>query len=418
MLLGPNQERPKMIANGIFKKVVYKRQASWGAPISGASGGQLLARVTSDIDLNKNTYRSNVIRSDLQRADMRHGTRMPKGKIAGELTIGVHKDFFETFCRQTWQVAATTGALTTVAAASTSGAQGTFTRSGGSYLTDGFKLGDVGRWAGWATTGVSNNGKNVMIIGLTATVMTAVTLDGSAIGAKVAGDSVTFALQGKKTWVPLAGHTNDSYTIEHFYSDIGESEYFDSCRLGNLNVNLPATGMATIEMEFVGRDMSTQTGAYFAAPTAIPAGATLAAVNGILVVAGTVVGIVTGMSLSGNANATTGEVVGSNTTPDVFMGSVDVTGSLTAYFQNVALRDLFKNETEASIMCAFTADNTPGADFLAFVLPRIKAGGATKDDGEKGLIITMPFTALLNTTGGAGVNSLATTISVQDSSVT
>ena len=405
------------IANGIFKKVAYKKQATWGAPITGATGGQRVPRVTSDIDLSKNTYRSNNIRDDMQRADMRHGTRMVKGKIAGELTIGAHKDFYETFCRQLWQVASTTGALITVAAATTTQAMGTFTRSAGSFLTDGFKLGDVGRWAGWTTTGVNNNGKNVMIIGLTATVMTAITLDGSAIATKAAGDSVTFTLKGKKTWVPLAGHTNDSYTIEHFYSDINESEYFDSCRLASLNANLPATGMATVEFEFMGRDMGTQTGAYFVSPTAVSTGSTLAAVNGVLIVAGVAVGIITGLSISGTANATTGECVGSNVTPDVFMGSVDVTGTITAYFSDVSLRNLFKDETEASVMCAFTADNGAGSEFLSFVLPRVKAGGATKDDGEKGLVITMPFTALLNTAGGAAANSLATTLSIQDSSV-
>lgn len=406
-----------VIANGTFKKVVYKRQASYGAPVSGAAGGQYLARVTSDLDLAKESYRSNAVRSDLQRADMRHGTRSIKGKIAGELTVGAHKDFFETFCRQTWQAPAATAAVITIAAAPTTGSQGTFTRSAGSFITDGYKLGDVVRWTGWTAGGISNNAKNMMVIGLTALVMTVLTLDGSAIATKAAGDSVTCAVKGKKTWVPLSGHTNDSYTIEHFYSDINESEYFDSCRLASLNVNLPATGLATIDLEFMGRDMGTQTGAYFAAPAATSTGATLAAVNGVLVVGDTQVGIVTGLSISGTANATTGQVVGSNVSPDVFMGAVDVTGTITAYFENVALRNIFKDETEASIMCAFTADNTAGAEFLAFTLPRIKAGGATKDDGEKGLVITMPFTALLNVAGGAAVNSLATTFSVQDSSV-
>jgi hypothetical protein len=406
-----------MIANGIFKQVRYKRQPAYGT-IATAAGAQSLPRVSSDLDLTKNSYKSAGIRTDMQRADFRHGTRSIKGKISDELKVGVHKDFFETFCRQTWQVPATTGALLDVTAASTSGALGTFTRAAGSFITDGFKLGDVGRWDGWELDGADNNGKNMMIVGLTDTVMTAMTLDGSPVADDAAGDGVTFTLKGKKTWVPLSGHTNDMYTIEHFYSDINESEAFDSCRLAAMNINLPSTGYATIDLEFLGRDMATQTGAYFTNPTAAVVGSALVAVNGVIVVDGEAVGIVTGLTISGNANASTGEVVGSNVSPDVFMGSVDVTGNITAYFMNTTLRDMFKNETEASVMCAFTADNTPSAEFMTFVMPRIKAGGATKDDGEKGLVITMPYTALLNIAGSqAGAATLATTLAIQDSSV-
>ena len=408
------------IANGIQKKLRYKRQVSFGAPISGAAGGKSLRRVTSNLDLSKNTYRSNEIRDDQQRADMRHGTRKVEGSINGELTVGTYADFFETFCRQLWQTAATTGALTNVTATQTAGPVPTvtFTRAAGSFLTDGFKVGDVGRWAGWATTGTANNANNLFITALSATVMTGIYLNGSAGGAKVSGDSVTFLLQGKKTWMPQSNHTNDSYTIEHWYSDIAQSEVFDSCRLGTLNLSLPPTGLATIELGFMGRDMARGVASYFTNPAASNTGRALAAVNGAIFVGGVQVALLTGLTISGAANATTGEVVGSNVTPDVFMGSMDITGQMTVYFQDASLRDLFVDEVEASISCAFTTTNLATADFLAFNMPRVKCGGATKDDGEKGLIMTMPFTALINDlAGGPTAASLATTFSVQDSTV-
>ena len=163
--------------------------------------------------------------------------------------------------------------------------------------------------------------------------------------------------------------------------------------------------------------MTTQTGAYFTAPAQPPAGSALAAVNGALVVNGTPIAVLTGLTIQCNGNASTGQVVGSNVSPDIFMGSVEVTGNITAYFENVAFRDMFLNETEANLVAAFTANNSPAADFIAFVMPRIKAGGATRDDGDKGLVITMPYTALLNTSGGAAAASLATTLSIQDSTV-
>jgi hypothetical protein len=55
-------------------------------------------------------------------------------------------------------------------------------------------------------------------------------------------------------------------------------------------------------------------------------------------------------------------------------------------------------------------------------MPRVKVGGAGKDDGEKGIVQTMPFTALFDTGAGAdkgatATDSLATTLSIQDSTV-
>lgn len=81
------------------------------------------------------------------------------------------------------------------------------------------------------------------------------------------------------------------------------------------------------------------------------------------------------------------------------------------------MRDLFINETEAALTAVFTTANTATADFIAITMSRIKTGGASKDDGEKGIIQTIPFTALLDTAGGTAttLTTLKTTISIQDS---
>jgi hypothetical protein len=122
------------------------------------------------------------------------------------------------------------------------------------------------------------------------------------------------------------------------------------------------------------------------------------------------------LNFSINGNLTSEAVVGSNSKPESFLGRVTVSGQFTAYFENATLRDLFINETESSLICAFSTNNTATADFLSFSFPRIKTGGATKDDGEKGLIQTIPFTALYNSAGGATTASThQTTIQIQDS---
>ena len=51
---------------------------------------------------------------------------------------------------------------------------------------------------------------------------------------------------------------------------------------------------------------------------------------------------------------------------------------------------------------------------MNFSMPRIKVGGASKNDGQGGLVQTLPFTVLKNNAGGVGIATEATSISIQD----
>lgn len=406
------------IATGVFKKLAIKKQAGLNqkAAAGAAGSSRYMRRVTSTLDLNKANYSSQEILESQQVRDMRHGVKSVAGSISGEVSVGGYQQPFESVCRQVVQAAATTGAIANVTAAVTVGAQGTFTRAAGSFLVDGFKIGDVVRCAGWATTGVPNNAHNFIIINLTALVMTVLALDGVAIGPKAAGDNVTITVAGKKTWMPATGQTRDYYTIEHWFGDINQSEQFVDCVFTGFTVNLPPTGMATVEFPVMGLDMQTGVAQYFNAPQAAPSGGILAAVNGALIVNGAVAGVVTGLSIVvAGQHSAPGGVVGSNVDPDIFPGVLMVTGQMTVLFTDATYRDAFLNETEMSIAAAFTASNLPAAGFTSFVMSRIKYTGATKNDGNAGLTLTMPYQALENVNGGAAVANLATTLSIQDS---
>lgn len=406
------------IATGVYKKLSLKKQSALGtiAPAGAGGSAAYMRRVTSTVDLNKATYQSNEILDTQQVRDMRHGVKSIAGSISGELSVGGYQLPMESVLRKISATASTTGALTNVTAAVTSGAAGTFTRAAGSFLTDGFKIGDVVSWTGWATTGVPNNSHNFLITALTATVMTVLAIDGVAVGAKAAGDSVTCVTVGKKTWIPSSSQTRDYYTIEHWYSDIAQSERFKDCVFTGFTATLPPTGMATVEFPVLGLDMVTGTAEYFTTPAAAPTGGILAAVNGVLLVQGTAVAVVTGLTIvvDGGYSAP-GGVVGTNLDPDIFPGVIKVSGQVTALFQDATLRDLFINETEAAISVVLTANTTANAPFTAFNMSRVKFGGVSKSDGVQGLTLTMPYTALENINGGAALANLQTTLSIQDS---
>jgi hypothetical protein len=414
------------VSSGIEKKLILAPQAAQGTcAVANLATAQYLRRVTSNLDMKKDTYQSNEMRADRQIADFRHGVRSIEGSISGELSPGTYEKFMAAILRKAWTAGVTmnVAAADNVAAANTATATGTFTRDdvGGSFITDGFKVGDVVRFTGWDTPATGNNAHNFIITALTATVMTVTGLDGVGPVTRAKGDTVACAVQGKKVWIPTTGHTEDWFSIEHAYTDVDLSEVFWDCKVNSLDIKLPATGISTIDVGIMGLNATNYAAGsapYFTAVLAAATSGVLAAVNGALYVQGTKIALLTGMDFNIAGNLTSEAVVGSNVKPDIFDGKVVVTGNMTVYFQDATFRDYFQNETEVSINAAFTTSNDANADFLAFSMPRVKVGGASKDDGDKGIIQTMPFTALFNTAGGSTVNTEATTLSIQDSTLT
>lgn len=407
---------------GLTKQVRYKAESTFGtAP--GASGAQLLRRVSSILDLDRASFASNEIQSDAQLRDMRLGIKSVSGNVSGELSPATYKDFMAAAMRSSgFTAGATTGALTNVTAAA--GPPGTFTRAAGSYISDGFKVGDIVRWAGWATGGsTANNARNYRITTLSATVMTVGTAASGAVGqaeavvAQAAGDSVTCTVVGKKLLTPPGGtYTDTSFAIEHWFPDISQSELYTGCKMGGMQVNLPSSGAATIAFPVMGQNLTEAGSAYYTTPTTYTTTQLEAAVNGSLRVGGNDLAFVTGISLGINANVTNEAVVGALVSPGVFAGRMQITGQLTALFQDQTIADYVINETEFSILAMLTTSSAINSDFVSFSIQRAKGtGGRKKNDSDRALVITFPFQALLNINGGTGTTGDLSSIVVQDS---
>jgi hypothetical protein len=414
------------MASGIEKKVVLAPQATKGTcPAANLDTAQYLRRVTSSLNVTKETYQSNEMRADRQIADFRHGVQSVEGSIAGELSPGTYEKFMAAILRKAWVAAPASGAYSDITAAVTSGNAGTFTSaSTATFLKDGLKVGDVVRQTGGAGDAAGNNARNFLITALTDKKITGLMLDGKPVVAAAPSGALTFTGVGKKTWVPTSGHTEDWFSIEHNYSDVDLSEVFWDLKVNSLAVKLPATGLATIDIGLMGlnhTNYASDASPYFTSVLAACKKGVLAAVNGALYVQGTKVALLTGLDFDVAANLSSEPVVGSNVKPDIFDGRVAVKGNMTVFFEDATFRDYFENETEVTINCVLTTEDTATADFLSFTFPRVKVGGASKDDGEKGIVQTMPFVALFNADGDDGVtctvDSLATTLSIQDSTL-
>ena len=401
------------VAQGINKITAYKAQTGLGVPAIGA-GGQILRRKTSIAETKRASYTNDEIVQHQQSTGVNLGTASSSWNFDGLLSPGTYSGLIAGLVRKLFTA---TPALTTLSLTIAGAGPFTITRGAGDFLTGGIKIGDVVRITAGTYANPVNRDNNCVVTGVTATVLTVVTLNGTTLLAEGPIATSTITVVGKKAIVPMSGHTDTLFTVEEWYADISKSEVYPDIRIGQMDIGLPASGNATIKLTAAG--LGVRTSGVVQAMTS-PAAATtspvLTAVRGVLLVNGAKNQVVTGITLSVKTALTPeGPVVGSNYAPDMARGRIEVTGQFTALFDSTTLRDMYDNETITSLVAVMAADTTNNADFVSFNMSAIKLTDAAPDDGEKAIIRTYPFTAQLNAAGGTALANDHTIVSIQDS---
>ena len=399
------------VEQGQLKKLAYKKQTALGSSASG-SGGQYLRRETAAFNLTKDKFNSNEIVTHQQYTGDTYGVSKASGTLSGVISPATYKDFLASLVRADF---ATVTAITSMSLTIAGSGPYTITRAAGDFLTGGIKIGHVVRITAGTYTGTARD-INLLVTGVTATVLTVVVPNGSTLTAQGPIASSTVTVTGKTTKVPTTGHTNDYYTLEEWYSTNSKSRLYTDMQVASAAISIPATGNSTISLPFVGLGRTKGGSQVLTSPTTETTSTILSAANAYILVNGTRTTVATSMSLTIDGKVTHGEpVIGSRTLSDVVRGEVNVSGTVTVQYDAETISDLFVNETAVSIICVLFADGTATSEFISFVIPRAKFFGDDIDDGKKQLVMTLPFTAELNSSGGAALANDQTTIGIQDS---
>lgn len=398
-------------AQGIRKLVAYKAQSGLGVPASGA-GGQLLRRRTFVPAYTRDTYVSDEIASHQQSTGATAGIKRASATHTALLSPGSYEDFFANLLRKDFAAtAAITGLSITIAG---SGPAYTVTRSAGDFLTGGIKAGDVVRLSA-GSFNAANLNKNLLVISLTATVLTVRALNGVALVAEGPIATATLSVPGKKSLVPTSGHTNGYISIEEWYSDLSRSELYTDVKVASCAVNLPATGNAELTFNLVGLNRVTAGTRVLTSPTAELTTPVLTAVNGGVLINGVLTPL-TGLQLTIDGTIAPSDAeIGSNVASDLQVGRVMVSGTFTAKFTSNAIQTIYEDQTPIGIVAVISDATAAAADFVSFNMSRVKIFSDTVDDGEKTVIRSYAFTAEINGPGGAALANDQTIISIQDS---
>lgn len=402
------------IAQGINKTIAYKKQTALGATATG-SGGQLIRRETATFNQTKDTYENNEIVAHQQSTGATHGIARSAGTINGLLSGASYSALMGSLLRKDFvATSALTGLSLTIAA---SGSNYTITRATGDFLTGGIKIGDVIQITA-GSVNANNLNKNLVVVGVTATVLTVNVLNsGATMTAEGPIASCTITVPGKKAWIPTTGHTNDYYTFEEWYSDAVRSHVYPDLQIGMLDVAVPATGNVTAAFGLVGLGAKTESGTQsLTSPTAATTTNVMSSVAGAVYVGGVRYTNITSFSLKIDGQVNPGEAnIGSNTVGDVYRGRIKVSGSFSFVYDADTLGANFLDETATSLIAVLADARTAAANTVAFVLPRVKFFSNDADDGEKQIVRTINFTAEINGSGGASLASHQTIVSIQDS---
>lgn len=289
-------------ARGSRHDLSYVAESTFGAT-PGTPSMKRVRHTSTSLNLTKQSFTSEELRSDRMIEDFRHGTQQVGGDIAFEFSYGAFDDLLE-------------GAL-------------------------------FGTWAA----------------------------DTPALGS----DQLK------------AGTTAKSFTMERRHTDIDQYLVFTGCMLNGLTLSVRPNGIVTGAFPVIGKGTSIS-GTSLGSPSDVATNSPFDSFSGSLQEGGSAIAVITAIELNLQNGLEPTFVVGSDETPQIIDGRSNLTGSISAYFEDATMLNKFVNETESSI--AFVLADTDGNQY-EFLIPRLKySGGEAPVQGEGAITINMPFQAL------------------------
>lgn len=367
--------------------VAFNEETTFNVSAATSGAQRVRANASGGLRLTRTELAPNEIRGDGMTSMGRMGSRSVAGSYSADGSVGTFDRLFQAALRSTWvplvEIAYSTAhtSITTTT--------NTIVAASGSFITSGFRVGDVIKLTGTATP--ANNNRNLRLTGVTASTLTvAETLTANATADALVGGRI---VRSRRL---LQGVVRRSFTVEEHATDLDITELFTGCRVSSMRVSLAPDGYVSFEFSFAGADMTPLASAsspYFATPvltTSIP----MTAADAVLRFGGSDVLALTGFDVTVDLRAAGMAVIGSNITPDVWENSTRITGSISAIRSDVVNVTRALAETELEFHALFVEPNTEPKNFLSLFLPRIKITVPEKSLGGDGAQIeTMSFMA-------------------------
>lgn len=349
----------------------------------------------TNLALSKSTMKSEELRSDRQIHDFRHGNKQTGGDVMGELSYGTYDDFLQAVMLGTWAAKAAPYTAATISAAA---ADNSINDSANGLPV--LAVGDKVTIAGFTGTAGNNRAGAVVV---SSTISKLVISGGAALVNDASGEAVTITTL---TETLKAGVTRRSFSVLRNFTDLGAGtkpfHLFTGVELNKFSLAVAVNAIVKATFGCVGKDFATPSetapaGSTYTAPNS---NAVMDSFSGIIYEGGSAIAVVTELSLALENGIEPKFVIGSDVTNRPSIKESNLTGQITAYFEDSSLLEKFINETESSLV--FTLEDLAGNTYR-FTLPRIKYNGGQPDTQQGAITQALPIQALYDATSASQI---------------
>lgn len=199
-----------------------------------------------------------------------------------------------------------------------------------------------------------------------------------------------------------AGVEERSFTIERAFNDIKKYTAYRGCFVNTFSLSMQPNAMTTATFGIIGMDAETFDAPLCETPAPSETGRPFDTYIGELREGERQIAVVTGIDMTLDNGIEPQFVLFRRSAPFVAYGKSNVTGTLTAFFENQDLIAKFLDETPTSL--EFTLGGAKGEGSYTFILPNIRYTGADNPvDGDGPVSISMPFQAILDECAGTNI---------------
>lgn len=317
-----------------------------------------------NINPKKTVQLSNEVRAKRQVFEARHGFNSVDGSVPCELAMQDFDDQIEAGMSGTWAAFTTTGI--NLGADQTTHS---YTRASGSWITDGFRVGDVIVGTGFSASSGANNLQRTVV----AVTASALTIDQTGTN----GDLVTESSASSRT-ISVVGKRIDvgtvaprCFTIERQFTDITQYQPFRGVAINTMKFSAQPDKLVMLEFGLVGMSFGAVSGSSVAgsAPTAPNDRSPFSAFQGVIERGASTLAVVTALDFTLDNQRSVVPVVGARTSPGVFEGTAQLTGTASLMFNSVTALNDFINENRAAI--AIRLNDIGGTDFHKIRMPLV-----------------------------------------------
>lgn len=368
--------------------VSYKAQTGLGSPASGASGiGLRFLRGSQGFVPSKAIIENEEVRRDGQTTRGRHGSRMVTGSFRVNLAVDDIDDLLAAAMRSTWTAAVT---ITEAAMTSITTTTSTIVAAGGSWITQGVRVGDLVKLADHSTA--ANNGIWLRVLGVTAST---ITVPANSLTANAVADT-DFDLVVARTLVHGTAPVETYFTFDVYNADIDRSITYTDVKVNRLELSKQPNANIIATIGLIGLDWTSNLAAaspVLTSPT-FSTSRPLVMADGKFTINSTDYTDVSGWNMSLDLGGSVPGVLAPNS-PDAFLGNAKLNGSMTSLRTDLDWFDAFDAETQIRFMSHMieVGDSDP-KDFLSLYVGDAVFDGNDGPLGDEGAFTeTIPWRA-------------------------